>query len=173
MKCKTSPKRDEQVEAKTKTSSSHHSSLSCKKHGSKDNKGRYKPHLNSFFDFEPHNQLNKVLWNMVPCTFYHSHNHSVKKCQQRKELLECGNETRKKNSLLGSKTMSSSSKHKNLCTHCNISGHWVEKCWKLHPQLHPRKGKQDKVRQAKHHHVDSVRGEKIFNLFKFPLIDDR
>jgi len=54
MKCKTSLKRDEQVEEKTKTSSSRHSSSLRKKHGSKDNKGRYKPHSNSLFDFEPH-----------------------------------------------------------------------------------------------------------------------
>ena len=31
---------------------------------------------------------------------------------------------------------------KKFFTHCNISGHWVEKCWKLFPQLHPGKGKQ-------------------------------
>ena len=31
---------------------------------------------------------------------------------------------------------------KKNCTHYNISGHWVEKCWKLFPQLHPGKGKQ-------------------------------
>lgn len=60
-----------------------------------------------------------------------------------KELLECGNEIEKKGSLLSSKTMSSSSKHENFYTHCNISGHWIEKCWKLHPQLHPKKGKKD------------------------------
>jgi len=34
----------------------------------------------------------------------------------------------------------------NFCTHCNMSGHWVKKCWKLFPQLHPSKGK--KIMQA-------------------------
>jgi len=34
----------------------------------------------------------------------------------------------------------------NLCTHCNINGNWVEKCWKLFPQLHP--GKREKTMQA-------------------------
>jgi len=33
---------------------------------------------------------------------------------------------------------------KNFCTHYNISGHWVEKCWKLFPQFHPGKGKHQK-----------------------------
>lgn len=30
----------------------------------------------------------------------------------------------------------------NFCTQCNISGHWVDKCWKLFPQHHLGKGKQ-------------------------------
>ena len=28
------------------------------------------------------------------------------------------------------------------CTHCDMSGHWVDKCWKLHPQLCPKHGKE-------------------------------
>jgi len=102
---------------------------------------------------------------MVPFTL-------CKKCQQRKELLECRNEARQKDSLPSSKTMSSRSKHKKICTHCNISGHWVKNFWRLHLQPHPKKGKQDKETQAKHRHVDRVRGQKNFKLFKFPLIDD-
>ncbi|GLJ33555.1 hypothetical protein SUGI_0674730 [Cryptomeria japonica] len=26
-------------------------------------------------------------------------------------------------------------KIQNFCNHCQISGHWIEKCWKLHPEL--------------------------------------
>jgi hypothetical protein len=33
-------------------------------------------------------------------------------------------------------------KSRNYCTHCNMRGHWIEKCWKLHPKLGPRKDKQ-------------------------------
>jgi hypothetical protein len=24
---------------------------------------------------------------------------------------------------------------RNYCSHCDLSGHWEKKCWKLHPQL--------------------------------------
>jgi hypothetical protein len=30
----------------------------------------------------------------------------------------------------------------NYCTHCEMSGHWIGKCWKVHPQLHPKRGKR-------------------------------
>jgi hypothetical protein len=30
----------------------------------------------------------------------------------------------------------------NYCTHCNMSGHWIERCWKLHPQLRIKMGKK-------------------------------
>jgi hypothetical protein len=33
-------------------------------------------------------------------------------------------------------------KSHNYCTHCCIRGHWIEKCWKLHPELGPKKEKQ-------------------------------
>jgi hypothetical protein len=33
-------------------------------------------------------------------------------------------------------------KSQNLCTHCNMSGNWIEKCWKLQPQFCPKKDKK-------------------------------
>jgi hypothetical protein len=30
------------------------------------------------------------------------------------------------------------SNNKKFFHHCNLSGHWEAKCWRLHPELHPR-----------------------------------
>jgi hypothetical protein len=30
----------------------------------------------------------------------------------------------------------------NYCTHCNMRGIWIKKCWKLHLELGPKKDKQ-------------------------------
>jgi hypothetical protein len=56
----------------------------------------------------------------------------------------------------GKKDLSSKNMGKNHCTHCNMSGHRMEKCWKLHPQIHPKKDK--KVVQAP---VKEVTNEKV------------
>ena len=32
----------------------------------------------------------------------------------------------------GKKGLLSKKMGNNYCTHCNVSGHWVEKCWKFH-----------------------------------------
>jgi hypothetical protein len=31
----------------------------------------------------------------------------------------------------------------NHCNNCNIDGHTLDKCWKLHPQLNPKNHKKD------------------------------
>ena len=86
-----------------------------------------------------------MLWYLFLCTLCHAPNHCVAKCHIRKALvnkmnMSIGIETEKGNSHPSLKIFVPRDAHKNLCTHCNISGHWVEKCWKLNPQLHPNKG---------------------------------
>ena len=44
------------------------------------------------------------------------------------------------------------SRSKKFCTHCNLSGHWVDKCWKLHLEMGPKKvkqGMQEPLKQIK------------------------
>lgn len=53
-----------------------------------------------------------------------------------------GIEAEKRKSHPRLKTCDPREAQKNFCTHCNISGNWVEKRWKLFPQLHLGKGKQ-------------------------------
>ena len=50
-------------------------------------------------------------------------------------------ENRKEDTLPSSKTFFLRNAHKCFCTHYNISGNWIEKCWKMHPHLHPKKEK--------------------------------
>jgi hypothetical protein len=42
----------------------------------------------------------------------------------------------------GKKDSTLKNKGKNFCTHCNMSGHWNDKCWKLHPQLRKKPVKE-------------------------------
>ena len=40
---------------------------------------------------------------------------------------------------------------KNVGGHCNLSGHWVEKCWKIHLEIGPKKvkhGMQEPLKQT-------------------------
>jgi hypothetical protein len=68
----------------------------------------------------------------------------VAKCRKRKYLnmkliMSTKKEARHEEYLPsphGKKGSLSKSMGKNYCTHCNMSGHQMEKCWKLHPQLH-------------------------------------
>ena len=61
-------------------------------------------------------------------------------------FMTTGIEIEKRKSHPRLKTCETIEAQKNFCTHCNISGHWVEKCWKLFSQLHLGKGK--KIMQA-------------------------
>ena len=52
----------------------------------------------------------------------------------------------------------STSKRKFYCTHCEMHGHGNERCWKLHPKLHSKKGKeivQPNAREARGGKEDS------------------
>jgi hypothetical protein len=52
----------------------------------------------------------------------------------------------------------------NYCTHCNMIGHWIEKCWKLHPELGPKKDKQ--VMQAPVRQVKTEEEKHVINILK-------
>lgn len=148
MKCKTSPKRDQKVTKETKTSSSCHSSYPHQAHKTKDNHKRYKhpDYSKAFDDHKQHDDLNNMLWNVFPRTFFHAPNHCVARFHKRKELVKkmtmsIGIETKKGSYHLSLKTFVPRKAHKKFCTHCNISGHWIKKCWNLHPHLHTKKDK--------------------------------
>lgn len=122
---KFSPKRDECSKWHAKSNSPHQS----------DNpKDRYKRH----------GDFNNV-WEMFPCTFCHATNHCLVDCEQRKVLVKIMEQilrTRYEEPLSVMKNSLSMGKHKKFCTHCSMNGHHIEKCWKLHPQLHPKKDKE-------------------------------
>ena len=70
------------------------------------------------------------------------------KCYKRKAIIKKmfmsnGIETEKRKSHPRLKACEPREAQKNFCTHCNINGNWVDKCWKLFPQLHPGKGNQN------------------------------
>lgn len=84
---------------------------------------------------------------MFPCTFCLPINHCVDKCDKRKAVIKnifmsTGIETEKRKYHPRLKASEPRGAQNNLCTHYNINGNWVEKCWKLFPQLHSGKGKQ-------------------------------
>jgi hypothetical protein len=51
--------------------------------------------------------------------------------------MSTGSETKKKEPLScpRDKEILLNGKRRNYCSHCNLSGHWEKKCWKLHPEL--------------------------------------
>ena len=53
-------------------------------------------------------------------------------------------------------------KYRNFCTHCNLSGHWTNKCWKLHLELGPKKDKQ--VMQVHEHHEVNKKEQHAINI---------
>ena len=84
---------------------------------------------------------------MFPCTFFLSSNHCVDKCDKRKTInnamfMSTRIETERRKSHPKIKASELRGAQKVFCTHCNISGHWVKKCWKLFPNLHPSKGRE-------------------------------
>jgi hypothetical protein len=46
------------------------------------------------------------------------------------------------------------------CKHCDVDGHTKEKCWKLHPELHPKwlksKGKAKEATETKEEAIEST-----------------
>ncbi|CAL3971563.1 unnamed protein product [Diplocarpon coronariae] len=45
--------------------------------------------------------------------------------------------------------MGANADYKNYCTHCKLSGHISEKCYKLHPELRPFNKKANKAKESK------------------------
>ncbi|CAL3969519.1 unnamed protein product [Diplocarpon coronariae] len=45
--------------------------------------------------------------------------------------------------------MGANADYKNYCTHCKLSGHISEKCYKLHPELRPFNKKTNKAKESK------------------------
>lgn len=107
---------------------------------------------NSFFDYDNNGHVTQNLWYAHPCTSCGLNKNCVVKCQKKKYLLRQimsykKEERRKYNSPIqneenGKKGSLSKRVGNNYCTHCSMSGHWVDRCWKLHPQLHPMNGKE-------------------------------
>jgi hypothetical protein len=117
---------------------------------SEDQHGRYNGHvfINSPFDYNKHNQVIRNLWNLYPCTYCHSPKHCVAKCWKRQTLYRKPMSTRKETRHKGSSPQWKKEKGKQVwmpkthCTFCNKSGHQKASCWKLNPELRPRKDKR-------------------------------
>jgi hypothetical protein len=96
---------------------------------------------------------------MHSCT--RSSNHDVAKDHKKKvwvakTSMPTGSETRQKEPLSRprDKEIMLKEKQRNYCTHCEMSGHWIGKCWKVHPQLHPKRGKRVVQAPAKKEEAD-------------------
>ena len=115
-----------------------------------DQQGRYNCHVftNSPFDYNKHNQIILNLWNLYPCTYFHSPKHCVAKCWKRQTLYRKPMSTRKETRHKGSSPQWKKEKGKQVwmpkthCTFCNKSGHQKASCWKLNPELRPEKDKR-------------------------------
>ena len=59
---------------------------------------------------------------------FHKVEHSKKEVRSKGHFPKWKEENAKKKFLL-------KNENKNFYTHCEISGHWNDKCWKLHPEL--------------------------------------
>jgi hypothetical protein len=109
----------------------------------KDKPGRYKVHVhsNSFFDFKKHDSCKMHFHS----TFYRdvAKNHK-KKTWVKKTSMSTGSETKKREPLSRprDKEIMLKVKRRNYCNHCEMSGHWIGKCWKVHPQICPKRGKR-------------------------------
>jgi hypothetical protein len=102
-------------------------------HQSKNHSGKYKGHFNSFLTYEKDDYGHR------------SSNHDVAKDRKKKTWVEktsmpTGSGTKKREPLsrLHDKEILLKEKRRNYCTHCEISGHWEKKCWKLHPEIRQR-----------------------------------
>ena len=103
------------------------------------------------------------LWDTYPCTFCDAVDHCVVVCEQLMVTVK------RMDHIVGIKhdespshlrTSLSASKIKYFCTHFKMHRHGNERCWKLHPKLHPKKDKevmQTNVREARRCKEDSQR----------------
>jgi hypothetical protein len=62
-----------------------------------------------------------------------------KKTWVKKTSTSTGSETKHKEPISRplNKDILLKGKRRNYCSHCNLSGHFEKKCWKLHPEIHP------------------------------------
>jgi hypothetical protein len=98
---------------------------------SEDQHGRYNDHVfvNSPFDYNKNNQVNRNLWKLYPCAYCHSPKHCVAKCWKRQTLyrkpMSSKKETRHKGSIPQRKKEKAKQvwMPKTRCTFCNKSGH--------------------------------------------------
>jgi hypothetical protein len=112
---------------------------------------RFGNHPNVFFNRGKNGPVTPNLWSMYPCVFCGFNNHCMEKCWKRQSLQKKSSKKEerskghfpKKNRGNDKKGLWFQDRNKNLCTHCGMSGHWIEKCWTLHPQLRPKKNQED------------------------------
>jgi hypothetical protein len=117
---------------------------------SEDQHGRYNGHVfvNSPFDYNKHNQVNRNLWKLYPCAYCRSPKHCVAKCWKRQTLYRKPMSSKKETRRKGSSPQWKKEKVKQVwmpkthCTFCNKSGHQKASCWKLNLELRPRKDKR-------------------------------
>jgi hypothetical protein len=117
----------------------------------KEHPKRYGKYSNVFFDYEKNGQVTPNLWYAYPCTFCGLNNHCVAMCWKRKSLMKkvmsfkkkarCKDHSPSQDGENGKKGLLSKRMGKKYCTHCQRSGHWVDKCWNLHPHIFPKHGK--------------------------------
>jgi hypothetical protein len=118
-------------------------------HQNKNHSGKYKGHFNYFLTYKKNDYGHR------------SSNHDVAKDHKKKVWVEktsmpTGSETRQKEPLSRprDKEIMLKEKQRNYCTHCEMSGHWIGKCWKVHPQLRPKHGKRVVQAPAKKEEAD-------------------
>lgn len=76
------------------------------------------------------------LWDMFPCKFCDVADHCVANCEQNKDMVKKMDQIigiKHEEPLTSFKTSLSMGKRKHFCTHCNMYGHQIERCWKCHP----------------------------------------
>ena len=81
----------------------------------------------------------------ISCTFCDAVDHCVTDCEKHKTMVKRMEQilgTRYEGSLLVMKTSLLMGKHKNFYSHCSMNAHQNEKCWKIHPDLSPKKEKE-------------------------------
>lgn len=128
---KLSPKRYECSKGHVK------SSPHCQSHNSKE---KFKCHG----DFGNVGDID-YLWEKFPCTFCDAADHCVADCEQHKVMVKRMDQilgTKHEESLPVMKTSFLMGKRNHFCIHCSVNGHQIQKCWKLHSELHPKRDEE-------------------------------